>query len=240
LEIFAVKIESEINPLHYQQLIEYLPYDRKEKILNYRFHHDSIRSYITELLLQYILHKNLGANYVKNGLQKNKYGKPYIKSDKNLHFNISHSGAWVVCVTHDNEVGIDIEEVKLIDLEIAKFSFSKREFLNLMNTKALKRPEYFYELWTLKESFVKAVGKGLSFPLDSFSMKADLGGWKPIIENNEIYYFRQYDIDKDYRMAVCTKNKNFCEEVKILTEDSLCNLMLTVYQNSNKYGVTKN
>ncbi|WP_268807983.1 4'-phosphopantetheinyl transferase family protein [Lysinibacillus mangiferihumi] len=126
---------------------------------------------------------------------------------------------------------MDIEEVKLIDLEIAKFVFSKREFQDLMNTKALRRPECFYELWTLKESFVKAIGKGLSFPFDSFSMKLDSAGWRPITENNEIYYFRQYDIDISYRMAVCTKNNNFCEEVKFLTEESLSNLMLSVYQN---------
>jgi len=231
IEVFAVKIETDINTLLSKKLIECLPRDRQEKILSYRNHYDAIRSIVAGMLLQSILYKYLGPNYNNNVLLKNKYGKLYVNSEHNIHFNLSHSGSWVVCVTDHTPVGIDIEEIKPIDLEIAKHFFSKSEYQDLMNTELDRRISYFYELWTLKESYLKAIGKGLSIPLDSFSMQLDIVGWKPIKNNDELYFFKQYEIDKDYKMAVCAKNKNFSEKVNIISQDYLCKVFFYLQEN---------
>ena len=50
----------------------------------------------------------------------NEYGKPFINYPTNLHLSISHSGNWITCIVDDNPVGIDVEEIKQIDFNIAE------------------------------------------------------------------------------------------------------------------------
>lgn len=52
-------------------------------------------------------------------------GKPVVRHIPSFHFNLSHSGDWVVCAIDDAPVGIDIEEIKPIDLAIAKRFFQQ-------------------------------------------------------------------------------------------------------------------
>ncbi len=103
-------------------------------------------------------------------------GKPYLKDVEAPHFNISHSGKLLVmgfCKKHP--IGVDVEKIKTdFDLaELAKQHFSKREIKALHNLKEKERDRAFYRCWTRKESFIKAIGTGLSFPLDAFSVSLD-------------------------------------------------------------------
>ncbi|MDR1439251.1 MAG: 4'-phosphopantetheinyl transferase superfamily protein [Clostridiales bacterium] len=88
------------------------------------------------------------------------------------HFNISHSGRHVVCALCSSPVGIDVETVKPIGMNIAKrfFSADERERLFLEPEGGRGRLELFYSIWTRKESFVKMTGKGLAYPLGDFSV----------------------------------------------------------------------
>ncbi|MDR1059826.1 MAG: 4'-phosphopantetheinyl transferase superfamily protein, partial [Clostridiales bacterium] len=88
------------------------------------------------------------------------------------HFNISHSGRHVVCALCDAPVGIDVEIVRPIDMNIANRFFSADERGRLFSEPAdgHGRLELFYSIWTRKESFIKMTGEGLSRPLGSFSV----------------------------------------------------------------------
>nr|WP_234447709.1 4'-phosphopantetheinyl transferase superfamily protein [Viridibacillus soli] len=86
--------------------------------------------------------------------QNNFYGKPYLQGFYKLEFNISHSGEWVVCAIDKFSIGVDIEMIKPIEFDIAKCFFTEEEYDDLLTVDSLKRLDYFYDLWTIKESYV--------------------------------------------------------------------------------------
>lgn len=116
--------------------------------------------------------------------KKNLYGKPEVvvgwdNSDTNpkLQFNISHTDSLIACgVTVNVPVGIDVEDkrrkMKHDVLSLAKRFYSSEEvnFLSTITEPEAQRKE-FVKLWTLKEAYVKALGKGFSAsPFHTFSI----------------------------------------------------------------------
>jgi len=97
-----------------------------------------------------------------NSLSYNDFGRPFIDSD--IDFNISHSGDYVVCAVADREkVGIDIEKIRPIVLSDFKNYMTYREWEDIAASD--RQYDRFYEHWTMKESVIKAEGRGLSIPL---------------------------------------------------------------------------
>lgn len=101
----------------------------------------------------------------------NKYGKPYLSND-DYHFNLSHSEDLVVMAVSKRQIGVDIEFIKVIpDMAlVAKHHFSEKEKLDLLNLPSNQQIHAFYRYWTGKEAFIKADGRGLGIPLDSFDV----------------------------------------------------------------------
>lgn len=106
---------------------------------------------------------------------RNNYGKPYVSNSPlpvDLKFNLSHTEKMVaLAVTAGNNVGIDAEHLlrRRDDLGIAKNYFSEIEFQNLFSLPAQHQNQRFFDLWTLKEAYIKACGMGLSTPLNRFT-----------------------------------------------------------------------
>jgi 4'-phosphopantetheinyl transferase len=109
------------------------------------------------------------------------HGKPYLKNpgrSADVSFNLSHSeDVALVAVTRGREVGIDVERVKPKRdyLEVAKFYFSRQERIQLSRLPRDLRREAFFHGWARKEAFIKALGLGLAFPLDEFSVSLEPG-----------------------------------------------------------------
>ena len=144
--------------------------------------------------------------------------KPYLKNDKNFHFNCAHSGQWVVCAVDDAPVGVDIERVKSVDFDIANRFFSDEEYTTLMNVHKSERTAHFFRFWTLKESYLKAIGKGLRQSLGSFTIRYLEKNIIQLIVNNEVVkkiFFKIYDIDSQYALSVCATSKGFADTVVI-------------------------
>nr|WP_244491575.1 4'-phosphopantetheinyl transferase superfamily protein [Paenibacillus jamilae] len=134
-----------------------------------------------------------------------------------FHFNVSHSGKWVVCAIDDHPLGIDIEQLRPIDFEVGRVCFSDTEYDALMHQDAESRLSYFYDLWTLKESFVKAEGQGLTLPLKSFSFELETQpsiGFTTEGFTTVYCHFKQYELDPDYKMAVCAAHDDFAQVVQ--------------------------
>jgi len=107
-------------------------------------------------------------------------GKPGLASDcqvgspsQAIDFNLSHSGDLAVyAVARDCDVGVDVEQLRPIAeaLQIAEKFFSAPERAELATVPHAQLPEAFLNCWTRKEAYVKALGDGLSAPLDSFQV----------------------------------------------------------------------
>lgn len=141
-----------------------------------------------------------------------KNGKPYMKNQLHLYFNISHSNEYVVCAISDCEIGIDIQYImnwsdeKIIN--IVDKSFSENEFIMMIKSEAKR--DLFFNLWVLKESYIKYGGEGLKLPIDyiefdiiindiSFTDKRDIS-ISP--------YFKIININSEYKMAICVTEKS--------------------------------
>ena len=101
------------------------------------------------------------------------YGKPGLASEHVLRFNLSHSHeVALLAVALDAELGVDVEHIRadFASEEIARRFFSRAE-VEVFN--ALPKEEQvaaFFRCWTRKEAYIKAIGKGLSQPLDGFDV----------------------------------------------------------------------
>lgn len=101
------------------------------------------------------------------------HGKPHLPNNELLAFNLSHSGSCaLLAITGGSLVGIDVEERRPIDepTAIAEQFFSVREVRQFRQLDDSELIDGFFNAWTRKEAFVKAIGMGLSFPLESFDV----------------------------------------------------------------------
>lgn len=222
LQIAAVKLDDPLERNQYDKLVTYISLEKQNRINRFHQIYDAQRALIGDILARYLLCKRLGVRNNELIFALNEYGKPFLIHDSNIQFNISHSGRWVTCSIDNFQVGIDVEQVKPIDISIAERFFSKEEVKSLMNRCIAERESFFFDLWTLKESYVKAVGKGLSIPLDSFSIQ--IAGDNITLNSameSEDYYFKRYPIDKGYKMAVCSRKNEFPDEIKFISVNEL-------------------
>ena len=158
--------------------------------------------YLTKKIIAFYTKKEI--NEIK--LNITKFGKPYLKYPKikNLEFNLSHSGDWIVFAISHEKIGIDIEKIRPIDTKIAEDYFTEQEIISLSKNK-IKKLENFYKLWTLKESYVKALGKGLSIKLKSFYFEYGKNNIINLIPNHKRkkWNFYQYNLEKKYIVSIC-------------------------------------
>ena len=129
-------------------------------------------------------------------------GKPFLPG-AGVEFNLSHAGDYAVCAVGGAALGCDIERVQTYSMSVARRFFCERETRLL---EAAVTPEeqqdLFFRLWTLKESYLKAVGKGLSQPLGSFCVSFASG--RPVLSGCEdVWQFREFSVAEGYRCAVC-------------------------------------
>lgn len=151
---------------------------QEERLQHKRFYFDKDRHQylITRALLRSVL--SLYVNAIppeKWRFEKNAYGKPAISKSlcsSPLCFNLSHTHNLVVmAVTLEHEIGVDVEYLPRLGklLELASHFFSAVEVEQLLALPAEQQRDRFFDLWTLKEAYIKACGMGLSIPLDHFS-----------------------------------------------------------------------
>ncbi|MGE6379151.1 4'-phosphopantetheinyl transferase family protein [Peribacillus muralis] len=206
VEVYICKLPAVREVEALDELLTHVSTERKIRLKRYHKVDDAYRSIIGDLLLQFILQKRYGSFMGGVEIETNSYGKPFLSSHPAIHYNISHSGDYVACALHDEEVGVDIEKTGPFDLELAKGFFTEEEYGQVWE--AGDRLAAFYDMWTLKESYIKAVGKGLSIPLRDFNVSrsgmddiqlTDVHSNKPITD----YTCKQYRVDSEYSLAVC-------------------------------------
>lgn len=177
--------------------------ERFQKAQRYRLPGDRNLSLGAGLLLRHGL-KSCGLRYEDVTFAKGKSGKPYGVDLPGVCFNLSHSGSIVVCAVSSMEIGCDVEKIEKAQPALAKRFFSPEEYESIEGKTKGERDSLFFRLWTLKESYVKMIGRGLSLPLDSFCIRfnGDTIAVKGQKEQTGCY-FREFFIDGDYACALC-------------------------------------
>ncbi|GGG07036.1 hypothetical protein GCM10010912_59610 [Paenibacillus albidus] len=152
---------SDFPPLLFRPLLEFV--NNKEKILKLHFDKDKLRSLVGELLLKKIIITLFNVPCEEIEIARDEYGKPFLLSPLiNLEFNISHAGDWVVVAIDSTEIGIDIEQIVTINLDIAERFFTQEEYKYIANQRLQEhKNERFFRIWTMKESYIKGGGKGV-------------------------------------------------------------------------------
>jgi 4'-phosphopantetheinyl transferase len=107
--------------------------------------------------------------------EQTRFGKPFLAGPHDqarVRFNMSHSGdAVLVAITRDRHIGADIERIRPLDFAgIVNSHFTAQECAFIRNQPTEKQQNAFFTCWTRKEAFIKAVGKGLSIPLNTFDV----------------------------------------------------------------------
>lgn len=218
------------NDEEFKRLYQLMPQSRKDKIDKLKSENDKKLSLAAGSLLYLGLH-NIGISYSDDIIFTNEYGKAYLKSsgDEEIFFNLSHSKNSVMCVISDSECGCDVEYNSRKDIvernrKVANRFFCKEEIDAL--SKCVSDDEYcrlFYRFWTLKESFIKAVGAGMHIPFNEFCISYDND--KPCLNqnvDNHSYHMHEWNFDDEYNYAACirinsTKNVEFVENRIVLT-----------------------
>ncbi len=143
-------------------------------------------------------------------IQNSIYGKPSI--DNPISFNISHSeNIVVIAISECFTIGIDIERVRPIDFDSYENQFTRNEWKNIRASKNINKA--FYHKWTQKEAVVKAIGKGICLPLNSFD----------IIDNrfakveNENWFLKTIDLVDNYYCHVAFNSDS--QTVRIATQE---------------------
>jgi 4'-phosphopantetheinyl transferase len=193
-----------------------LSHEEREHRLRFRFDRDRRRYASTRVLVRTLLSRYLPVPPEQWVFSANSYGRPQIDNaqaiDARLSFNISHTHDFIVVgVTHQRELGVDVENVRMrtASLDIAERFFSPQEVAALAALPVSMQQKRFFELWTLKESYIKARGMGLSIPLDQFWFSFDQDGGIALTIAPELqddarcWHFWQFRPTPDNLVAIC-------------------------------------
>lgn len=224
-EIFAVSLldDSTFEALK-PSLLKLVPEATRQRIALFARNNDAQRSLLGEALARHLLAKATGAELPPQPFTTGEKGKPGPEGYKGIHFNISHSGEWVIVAISPVNVGVDVEKMRKVPEGVAHRFFSDRENEMLQNAvNEAEKADIFFTLWTLKESFLKAIGKGLTKSLSSFTI-INAGFQQFRLANDpeaEGYYLKTFNLCEGYKLATCAALDSFSDKVTIIKANEL-------------------
>lgn len=188
----------DLSDTEYNKWCSQMSEEKQQRVDRFRFKDDRKRTVVGEMLARKAIAEWCGVTPESIIFGKKEHGKPYAK-DLAVEFNISHSGDMVVCAVDDNPVGIDIEQIRPINLKVAKhictndemfylFGYipTEQDFCYADNIEILTR---FFELWTKREACGKYIGVGLLYQMKEYDYSINTF----------------YDIP-NYIISICTQN----------------------------------
>lgn len=137
---------------------------------------------LAEMLLDRALDERYGIILSKEERAKGHHGKPYLPNRPMIHYNISHSGRFVVCAVSGVPVGIDIQQKRIVDVtRVGKKIFSDEEYRKFLKSESMQ--DEFFRQWVLRESYLKWTGEGITKDLRELKTE----GWYQYIHLHRDY-----------------------------------------------------
>ncbi len=191
MPVYAISAET-VRRLDREPLFRHMP-ERMKRAERYRFERDRLLCIGGGLLMRYVV-----GIRDESEIFQGQYGKPCAPGYP--AFNLSHSGEWCILSKGNCEIGVDIEKTDQDNTAIAPAVYTPRE-LAWMNEDPIER---FYQLWTWKESLIKALGRGMSLEPKTFDVlpfTEDL----PLRMYGQSWYAAS-DCVPGYRFSVCASS----------------------------------
>lgn len=204
VHLYITDVSALLLPKECPELVAKLSEERQQKLKMLLQPEKQKQCLGAGLLLEKVLAQHgVSADSVRVG----KNGKPEVDG---IFFNLSHSGALVVCAVSDKLVGCDIEQRKAAPLHLAERFFGERERAYLATFTGEEYDHQFFRLWTMKESYVKMTGEGMSLSFDSFEIIP--GDTMCVLRDGQRQdcYLTEYEVS-GYQVTVCAKEEAFDE-----------------------------
>lgn len=157
--ICLVEVREPLNDKIVNLLLPFSPLEKQHRILCQRVKRTADAMVVGGALVRHMLweHFSIPPNAQ---ISYNEFGKPYLSDFPQCHFNISHSGQYVVCAVYDTPIGIDIQQVVPYRPDIAIKVFSPIELKQIENSSDSSAE--FTKIWTQMEACAKALGTGIA------------------------------------------------------------------------------
>lgn len=209
------KINCSSNINDYEKFISK---ERIIKIYSFSQKEDQWRSLLCELLIRYSVCSYLKISNNSLKIEIGRYGKPFIKNQKEIYFNSSHSGKYVVCAISDENIGIDIQKLSRLHGNYFQKIFHPYELQVFFSKKGDEILDYIYSIWGLKECYLKYLGIGMNSSLNLFYFKLN-GKRIELVPTFKVktLNFKVLDMDYRYKLAICSSvlEIDFFKEVTI-------------------------
>ncbi len=190
VHIWIAAVQDWVGASAFQDLLDTLNSEERNRASRFAFDRDREVYTLAHGMLRRVLSRYEAIDPADWTFENNPHGKPLISpsAGSSLRFNISHTaGLAVLAVTREIEVGIDVESLlrTRVRIEVASKAFTefeRRELTKVANEDA--RRKRFFEIWTLKEAFIKSKGMGLSLPLDQFWFRlSEVGEYELFVDS---------------------------------------------------------
>lgn len=192
--------------------------EEKNHINNYFFTQDRHRFLVTRVLVRTILSQYALISPTEWIFGKTPYGKPYIMNNnpftQKISFNLSHSKDFILLgVTMNRKIGVDIENLcdRPAPLDLVETYFANCEIEFFQKLPLRQRSEYFFRYWTLKESYLKARGIGLSIPLNLFDFHLhknsliEVSMTRQLQDHPSYWKFWHFQPSPEHVASICTE-----------------------------------
>ena len=191
----------------------------RERWRRFRFEKHRQQFLVSHALVRVTLSRYLPTPPQAWSFGTNTYGRPEIAGEvpSRLRFNLSHTDGMAVCaVALDADVGADVENAARPGqtVELADSFFAPVEAAALRALPVERQRERFFEYWTLKESYIKARGAGLSLPLEQFAFLLEPGRPPRItfdprmVDDPETWRFVQLRLSEHHPAAVAVRRSH--------------------------------
>lgn len=223
--ICAVNTDFDLN-FYSDQIQKLLPPSALQKAEKFHFIEDRKRCLAGEFLKRVLLARYRNTEPSQLTFKTNRFGKPILTDHgkESLQFNLSHSGDWVVLVIDNEPVGIDIELIQTQIPDVEKIVFTEIEITQIYSAEPDRLINRFFQQWTRKESYIKALGLGFSAELEKISILDSTDGIIRIDTNilDKNWIIRDIPFEPEYSLSVCSK-KELSDDIKIVKFDSILN-----------------
>ena len=204
INIYIIDINTLPDPKDITDKLNIFPYTRKDKMLRLSSAPKRKQALASSILMHKILTDN---NLDFNDIYYGTNNKPLCHK---INFNISHRKDIVICAASQYNIGCDIEMTDSFITKDRIYKMSKRffhteeaAFLEDISSDQSSLVYNFYRIWTIKESYVKMTGTGLTTPLNSYHVNLSNDNAEILIDNSLVNCSIMETNLKNYHISVC-------------------------------------